>query len=60
MDNINIYMNIFLYYVDIIFYYMDFENIYNGYLSLLVLEFLIFSPLFFISQLKALFLITSF
>ena len=38
MDNINIYMNIFLYYVDIIFYYMDFENIYNGYLSLLVLE----------------------
>ena len=37
MDNINIYMNIFLYYVDIIFYYMDFENIYNGYLSLLVL-----------------------
>ena len=38
MDNINIYMNIFLYYVDIIFYYMDFENIYNGYLSLLVLR----------------------
>ena len=37
MDNINIYMNIFLYYVDIIFYYMDFENIYNGYLSLLLL-----------------------